>query len=372
MQPLDIDTLAGALQVRPGGPWPTIRSTRHGRAAQLGIGIAAAALPQRMALLHRLCGAAHSIAAGHAVAAATGAWRGVDAAARRRLQADTLREHLRRLWLELPAVLADGAAAGGHADNAAGRACGLDPGALAACPVARGADHLDEVSRQWVEAQLLGGPAAAWLQAWDEDAADAAARWVQGCRTGPARVLARLHTLLGDRAQPVRALLPHASPGGLQALAADLLADDGFERAPRWQGSCAETGSWTRLADRWSPAPSLWMRHAARVAEVARLVGEQGHRWLDQGALALEPGAGLGWCEMARGLLLYRVRVEEGGRVAECRLVAPTEWNFHPQGSAAHALAALPRDAGASLARALVAAYDPCVRVSLSPETADA
>jgi hypothetical protein len=46
-------------------------------------------------------------------------------------------------------------------------------------------------------------------------------------------------------------------------------------------------------------------------------------------------------------------------------VLAPTEWNFHPQGALALALAArAPQDVGA--AQTLAAAFDPCVECSVA------
>ena len=67
--------------------------------------------------------------------------------------------------------------------------------------------------------------------------------------------------------------------------------------------------------------------------------------------------------QTARGLLLHRATVTEG-RVAGYQIVAPTEWNFHPQGALVRGLEgaaatdamALERDA-----RLIVQALDPCV-----------
>jgi Ni,Fe-hydrogenase I large subunit len=81
---------------------------------------------------------------------------------------------------------------------------------------------------------------------------------------------------------------------------------------------------------------------------------------LASGALHLTDGQALAWCEMARGLLLHWVQVDAEGLVQDYRVLAPTEWNFHPQGALAQAVAALPADA-VGTARTLAAAYDPCV-----------
>jgi Ni,Fe-hydrogenase I large subunit len=71
--------------------------------------------------------------------------------------------------------------------------------------------------------------------------------------------------------------------------------------------------------------------------------------------------------ETARGLLVHRVRIAEG-RVADYRIVAPTEWNFHPQGALARGLVGMGAGNAIALKRqALLAvqALDPCVACSV-------
>jgi coenzyme F420-reducing hydrogenase alpha subunit len=88
------------------------------------------------------------------------------------------------------------------------------------------------------------------------------------------------------------------------------------------------------------------------------------------GALALAPGEGIAWTEMSRGLLMHWVRLEEGARqpdtarVALYRVLAPTEWNFHPRGALGLALAAGRLDAAAARLAAL--ALDPCIRFDVA------
>jgi Ni,Fe-hydrogenase I large subunit len=81
---------------------------------------------------------------------------------------------------------------------------------------------------------------------------------------------------------------------------------------------------------------------------------------LATGAMKLGPGQALAWCEMARGLLLHWVQLDAQGAVQDYRVVAPTEWNFHPDGALARALAALPAS-DTLAASTLAAAFDPCV-----------
>ncbi len=82
---------------------------------------------------------------------------------------------------------------------------------------------------------------------------------------------------------------------------------------------------------------------------------------------SLADGVGLGQVQAARGLLVHRVAIR-AGRVADYRILAPTEWNFHPQGAAAQGLATLPDADDETLQRIgglFVTALDPCVAYDL-------
>ena len=107
------------------------------------------------------------------------------------------------------------------------------------------------------------------------------------------------------------------------------------------------------------------------LVDLLRLTAPDGAHWLQAGALALGPGEGMAWTEMARGLLVHWVRLEGAAheRVAAYRVLAPTEWNFHPHGVLASALQALPAGAAANDAAArLAVAFDPCVRFRMASE----
>jgi Ni,Fe-hydrogenase I large subunit len=72
-------------------------------------------------------------------------------------------------------------------------------------------------------------------------------------------------------------------------------------------------------------------------------------------------GEGIGLATTARGPLCYWVRADESS-VRDVRVVAPTDWTFHPRGAVRQALVSL--DATPTLARDvgwLVLALDPCV-----------
>lgn len=91
-------------------------------------------------------------------------------------------------------------------------------------------------------------------------------------------------------------------------------------------------------------------------------------------AFVLAPGGqtdgdGLAAVETARGRLIHAVRLRDG-QIAEYRILAPTEWNFHPSGPVARRLVLL--DVGATppeidrQARLLIDIFDPCIPYRLS------
>jgi hypothetical protein len=344
-----------AWWARPGSALPTLRSTRRELAPRIARAGPADGLPARLAAVFALCGGAHRVTAELALATARGGSGRPQPAQRLALRADTMREHLRRLWLDLPAL--------------AGVANDGDAALLGACPLWRDAAALP-ATHDWAVATLLGLPAAAWLRRWQQDPAGWAAEWVSQQAGTPARALAALRPWLRGIRLPVVALQAHASAVELQHLAGRMRHDAGFALAPTWRGQTAETGCWTRAADRGlrgpgSPAADPWLRLAARVADLARLLGPGGDEALQLGALAIADGEAIAWCETARGLLLHSLQLDAAGGVADFRLIAPTDWNGHPVGAAARALAALPPDAPEARVRALLAAYDPCVAVHI-------
>jgi Ni,Fe-hydrogenase I large subunit len=112
--------------------------------------------------------------------------------------------------------------------------------------------------------------------------------------------------------------------------------------------------AWSRLQARW-----------VELLELAQVSVEPQAILLQSGSLPLGDGQAIAWCEMARGLLLHWVQLDELHRVLDYRVLAPTEWNFHPHGALARALTQLsPADADA--AWCLASAYDPCVQCSVS------
>jgi hypothetical protein len=170
---------------------------------------------------------------------------------------------------------------------------------------------------------------------------------------------------LGDCDEVAVALLPPMVADA--SLAAWPRLDADFCRQPRWRGQAAETGALARRGGATGGACAR--RWRARLAELrdwatgTASVGAAGTASSTQ----LAPGIGRALVETARGLLMHEI-VLDGDTVAEYFIVAPTEWNFHPQGPLPGWLLgrdASQREALLGLIARCVAALDPCVRWEL-------
>ncbi|WP_028309985.1 nickel-dependent hydrogenase large subunit [Derxia gummosa] len=391
---------AGELRLRPGAAVPNIVSTRPAVARALVRGLTVDLVPRLLGQLHALCGSAHELAARLALDAARGAPAVATSSQRIALGLGAQREHLRRVWLDWPRLL------GAESDITADTLGPLRD----LWRQQAGADAAEQgrLLRGWLAAQVFGCAPAHWLDRVGADrvaagqtsadrggsghvTAGRAARdvwlrdWLAVGATGPARWLAACRERASELAADADPALPVATDAA--ALAA-WLGD--WQRArdlpeARWQGRTRETGCWTRgraLASAAGPAPTpsepalpavrltAFDRILAKLEEVARLattpdlLAAEGH--------AVAPGVGVAWVETARGLLAHVAEVDAGGRVVAYDIVSPTEWNFHPEGAAARALAALVPDArvAASDCALLAAAFDPCVSYVLEDERA--
>ncbi|MGZ5027759.1 MAG: nickel-dependent hydrogenase large subunit, partial [Methylobacter sp.] len=169
-----------------------------------------------------------------------------------------------------------------------------------------------------------------------------------------------------------------------EALESELQRQDltGFSRAPHWQGRCFETTVLNRqltqpliadLSGRYGNG--LIVRILARLLEVA-LIPSQLKQFLaqikDKTILpAINPvksQIGLAQVQAARGLLIHRLELQRG-RVSDYRTVAPTEWNFHPDGVIVQSLKQLQAGNPSDLKRQaelLINAIDPCVQYALN------
>jgi hypothetical protein len=194
--------------------------------------------------------------------------------------------------------------------------------------------------------------------------------------------LSRLFRRLGDQAAFGRSAF-RPLDAGHDVWVADALVDrgDGFAAAPCLPEGPAETGPLARQR-RQALVADLLERHgngiltrmAARLVELAGLPERIGRALageaLDGWVGVMPRGAGIGHAavECARGRLHHLVALE-GDIVRGYTVLAPTEWNFHPEGALVSGLLGQPADGPVGL---LVAALDPCAECTLSVEATDA
>ncbi len=376
------DALAGQYQLRPScqpgvlGQRPVLGA---GRLGQLLRGQHADEIMRSLGSVFTLCAHAHQRTAQLAMAAVLGPIHSSEPASPpAALILETARDHLRSMALDWPLRLP--VAVAPTADLLWLRDCPVPLVARRAPTDSDDALAQLETLRAWLEDRFLGLSIGQWLQ--DKRAPEAFADWCQSVanRLPPARFLSEWYPLASRLHLPAHCLQvlhqdPHQQRRQLTELAQSMVEVPDFVQLPTWQGQCAENGPWTRLRhglQQDGTQRSAWWRLSARWLELLALVNsaaspmDHAAPLLSSGSLWLAKGQALGWCEMARGLLLHWVQLDTEGGVLDYRVLAPTEWNFHPQGALARAVAAMKPQDQASAAM-LAAAFDPCVSCTVAP-----
>jgi Ni,Fe-hydrogenase I large subunit len=167
----------------------------------------------------------------------------------------------------------------------------------------------------------------------------------------------------------------------LQAISLRLAQEDAdqFVATPDWNGAVCETTPLTRmmthpLLQQFSKLYGfgLLTRLVARLLELASIPAKLQQQLqaliqdpvdVDNTLSVMATDEGMGQVEAARGRLIHRAVVREGV-IAGYQIVAPTEWNFHPQGVVARGLQTLPAqelDVLKQHADLFINAVDPCV-----------
>lgn len=194
-----------------------------------------------------------------------------------------------------------------------------------------------------------------------------------GIAKGPAADLLRLldtEALAGYGASKVGLLDRIKVPELERRLASD--TDGEFIARPDWEGAAQETGP---LARRQAEPViqeavavhgcGLAARFLAQSVETVRCLEEMRNLAADLSncdgsQAAAGDGEGAGLVEAARGWLAHRVQIS-GGLIRRYQILAPTEWNFHPNGPLAQGLLDAWDPDPERLARLMVVALDPCV-----------
>jgi len=381
---------AGKLHIRLDPDGVRIDSTRPVRAASLLVGRDIAQTTRLLPALFSICAAAQAAAGAAAIEAALGLAVDPRVASRRRrlVAAETLREHLWRILLDWPGVMGEPPDTAAMARVMAGYGAwrtaltaGVDlfaPGAArsAAQPAAAPAAECARRALADLGAlRVFGRPPGDWLE--QVAGIEALATWAGQTDTAAARLIHRVLTTgqAGLGRAGVGALPPLTTADLDRCLGGADPAVDAFVARPTWDGQPRESSPLTRQLEAplvqdlsRSFGNGLLPRLAAQLVEAAQIM--TGAEASAAGPIPGELPAGLGLAQVpaARGLLVHRVRLGDG-RVAEYRILAPTEWNFHPAGVVAVGLAGLmaqadPADLG-PLARLFITAVDPCVDFEL-------
>ena len=347
-----------------------ITSTRPDVARSLLQGRTRAEVAAAVPLLFSICGRSQAAASELACAAAAAEVIAPATLARcsAAVSAETVREDAWRTLLDWPQWIAetpsDAAIAAARASLAFGLDAQADPGTSTSTSTS--------ATAQRIAIAVFGVDADEWLamaslpelDRWLDAGPTATARFVRQVRDDDASAGARR-----ERTTPCTPLLDaqhHAACMVELSEACD--ADPEFGRHPTWRGAPAETGALARLksdpligALNRRSATRVPARFVARLRELALLLA--GRAAAAVGAKTLPSGDGIAWVENARGLLIHQVRLVED-RVHTYRIIAPTEWNFHPAGALALTLTGTPaqdRDAVKRFATRLVHSMDPCV-----------
>ena len=369
-----------------------IHSHRPLQAVKIFHGKTVAELLQTLPLLYHVCGVAQASAAVAACEQAMAIYPGEAVRQGRDMLVwmETVREHLWRILIDWADKLGEEKDKAGIAKLqqylpelkqalfADGN--GFYPGARIDVN-AKGVHSVIEGLKQLLEQAVFAIPVQQWLGFTDQHALQ---HWLESVDTVAAKMLRRVMKI--DQVENLNAMvgfLPALDESSLHQRLAQADAEE-FVAQPLWQGKPFETSVLCRQRQHPLIASSLagsgngvMTRMVARLVELAGIpaILEQLLQQLlsapqvwNVPALARHGGVGLGQVEAARGRLIHRLELEEGV-VRRYQILAPTEWNFHPQGIAAQLLKQLPARDEVTLkqqADLLINTIDPCVRYQMT------
>ncbi|MFI3156769.1 MAG: Ni,Fe-hydrogenase I large subunit [Methylococcaceae bacterium] len=367
-----------------------IASTRPDAIARVLIGKTPEQLLDTVPLLFTLCGNAQTYAALLTCRAALGMRfePNIDSARNLLVQLETLREHAWRILLDWPGFV--GLAPDKQALAALlkfdalfkrylfrhGEAFKLDSCLdIDAAQLTKLVDELEAL----IDVSIFNGRLAEFQVLMSEAQLH---DWLKQNDTLPANLLNYLYSRnWAASGRNAIACLPKLDADSLnrQMQQEDLTA---FSRAPHWQGRCFETTLLNRqrlqpliaeLLSRYGNG--LIVRMLGRLLEVALIPRQLRQLFApikNAGVLSADNapsnGIGLAQVQAARGLLIHRLELRQG-RVYDYRLIAATEWNFHPEGVVAQGLKQLQAEDSNDLRRQaelLINAIDPCVQYALN------
>jgi hypothetical protein len=155
-----------------------------------------------------------------------------------------------------------------------------------------------------------------------------------------------------------------------------LSAKSSLVQQPSWYGVALENAPLGRLAwqgDAIASVHPIWLRILAKLVDLAQLTRAFLSDGMEKEASAImgcdvRDDLAVSWVETARGRLFHGARINTQGVALDYAIIAPTEWNFHPQGVVACWLSAwqgsaMDAQAFRNQALNLMQIMDPCVPV---------
>lgn len=229
---------------------------------------------------------------------------------------------------------------------------------------------------RFLKQQVYGLDIDQWLTMKDIDGIN---HWTQNIPVLGARTLKKICDL-GFNSQGY-ADSEHLPVLAEKQLLEQLDADDSnrFIAQPQWNGVCFETTSLGRQHDHALVTEldkefhnTLITRWVARLVELARIPNQLrallvGIEQSDNDTVDIDR-LGVAQTEAARGRLIHRVEIDND-TIKNYQIVAPTEWNFHPQGVVGKSLSNL--SCGnirhlTQVAHLMINTIDPCVGYELT------
>lgn len=309
-------------------------------------------VPATVAAVFNLCGQAHRLVSALALAQLSDNINQLNAAQSAQLHRHTLRDHLLHIALMW------------HVDNQR-----VD---LSTCPLRSASSISDSVidpCARWFEAQILGQSLDSWQRAWHQGGIDWLLEWAQTAAT-PAARFANCQRFLSQSAPGGATLVPNTDT--LRSIGMAWQREATFAQTPHLTGRALESGTWTRQRLPMPLNNNAWTRLMARLVDAVALLHHSSQNHLAHGALSLDDNTAIAWVEMTRGMLIHGVQCDATtDKILRYSVIAPTEWNLHPQGRLAQALETIKSmgnidgQATHMQAEALISAFDPCVSVRM-------
>ena len=238
-----------------------------------------------------------------------------------------------------------------------------------------------ETLKDIVDKIVFGMPAEQWLSISDESACN---DWLLDKDTLASRMLRHAGDIDDESLLEAEAnFLPLLTESSLHQRLNEKDAE-AFIAQPLWQGQACETTAFSR--QQYHPLIKQLMstrgagirtRMLARLIELATIPTKLEQLFSEVCVLAKtqnvyplvqDTGVGISQVEAARGRLIHRIELDKG-IIQRYQIVAPTEWNFHPQGVAASLLKTLSA-ANESVLRQqadlLINTIDPCVSYNMT------